>query len=663
MSNINIQRAIENIRSTTTVFTPIIEAIVNAIEAIEAAKGVQGLIQIRVRRSRQGEIDASESKILDVLVHDNGIGFTQENRESFDTLYSELKLKQGGKGFGRFTCLKYFDDLHVESIFFDGVFRQRTFTMGKKQEIIVHETLKEVEATTSGTKITLSGERSGQLPRKLSTLSRGLVELLLPYFTTDGYACPRIELAEEDGSGTLVLNDYLDSSNAVIHELPLSEPTFTLESKNGSRSFRVRVFKMLFPKNRVSKISLVAHKREVTEASLASFIPEFADEFIEDPGGDESRRRNYILKAYVFGDYLDENVLLERGAFDFGKDSDLLLGISQSEIEERAAEIAKNAVASQMVSRQERKRERIQSYVEERAPWHKALLRTINMASFPTAPSDAEIEALLHREKFKVEVKVREEVTALLASEDPGELAEKAAELVSRVSESSKNELVHYVALRKQVLDLFRKSLESDADGHYQSETAVHSVIFPTKTDSQSIAYEDHNLWILDERLTFTNYLASDLPLDGGTSQRPDIIAFDRRIAFRSENETSNPVTIFEFKRPRRDDFVNQSSKEDPVRQIIRYVNAIRAGKFLTPKGRDVLVSQTTPFYGYVVCDLTPKVKQWLHEEVNFTPMPDNLGWFHWYANINLYVEVLSWDKMLRDADMRNRVFFHKLGI
>ena len=663
MSNINIQRAIENIRSTTTVFTPIVETVVNAIEAIEATPGTQGLVQIRVKRSPQGEIDASESRILDVLIQDNGIGFTEENRESFDTLYSALKLKQGGKGFGRFTCLKYFDDLHVDSIYFDGAFRRRTFSMGKKQDIIVNELVRDAAATASGTTITLAGERSGQLPRKLSTLSRGLVELLLPYFTTEGYACPRIVLTEEDGSSGLVLNDYLESSNAVIHELPLQEPTFTLESMTGSRHFRVRVFKMLYPKNKVSKVSLVAHKREVTEASLASFVPEFSDEFVEDPGGDESRRRNYILKAYVFGDYLDENVLLERGAFAFGKESDLLLGISQSDIEARAAEIAKNAVASQVVSRQERKRERIQTYVEEQAPWHKALLRTMNMASFPTAPSDAEIEALLHREKFKVEVKVREEVTALLASDDPGELAAKAAELVSRVSESSKNELVHYVALRKQVLDLFRKSLETDADGKYQSEGAVHSVIFPTKTDSQSIEYEDHNLWILDERLTFTNYLASDLPLDGGTSQRPDIIAFDRRVAFRSENEASNPVTIFEFKRPRRADFVNQSSKEDPVRQIIRYVNAIRAGKFLTPKGRDILVSQTTPFYGYVVCDLSPKVKQWLHDEVNFTPMPDNLGWFHWYANINLYIEVLSWDKMLRDADMRNRVFFYKLGI
>jgi hypothetical protein len=43
--------------------------------------------------------------------------------------------------------------------------------------------------------------------------------------------------------------------------------------------------------------------------------------------------------------------------------------------------------------------------------------------------------------------------------------------------------------------------------------------------------------------------------------------------------------------------------------------------------------------------------------------MPDRLGWFGWFKNINLYVEVVSWDKVLRDAKMRNRIFFEKLGI
>ncbi len=76
-----------------------------------------------------------------------------------------------------------------------------------------------------------------------------------------------------------------------------------------------------------------------------------------------------------------------------------------------------------------------------------------------------------------------------------------------------------------------------------------------------------------------------------------------------------------------------------------------------------MLVADNTPFYGYVVCDLTPKVEVWLHREKDFKPMPDRMGWFNWMGNINLYIEVVSWDKVLRDAKMRNQIFFEKLGI
>ena len=75
------------------------------------------------------------------------------------------------------------------------------------------------------------------------------------------------------------------------------------------------------------------------------------------------------------------------------------------------------------------------------------------------------------------------------------------------------------------------------------------------------------------------------------------------------------------------------------------------------------MVAENTPFYGYVVCDLTSKVEKWLETEKDFKPMPDGLGWFRWRGNINLYIEVISWDKVLKDAGMRNKIFFKKLGI
>src|SRR3546814_19276557 len=57
-------------------------------------------------------------------------------------------------------------------------------------------------------------------------------------------------------------------------------------------------------------------------------------------------------------------------------------------------------------------------------------------------------------------------------------------------------------------------------------------------------------------------------------------------------------MSTFESKNPQRDDFVNPSSREDPVQQIVRYVNDNRDGKYKTPEGRKILVAENTPFYG-----------------------------------------------------------------
>ncbi len=163
--------------------------------------------------------------------------------------------------------------------------------------------------------------------------------------------------------------------------------------------------------------------------------------------------------------------------------------------------------------------------------------------------------------------------------------------------------------------------------------------------------------------MNFSSYVSSDRILNRDSGDRPDLLIYNNQVAFRGENELSNPITIFEFKKPSRDDFVNPGAKEDPVQQLVRYVNTIRDGKYLTPEGRKINVDLNTPFYGYIICDLTPKVERWLEREKDFKPMPDRLGWFHWMDNINLYVEVISWDKVVKDANMRNRIFFNKLGL
>lgn len=666
MSNINIRRVIDNIRSGTTVYTPVIELIVNAIQAMPPGEGANGRIDVTVLRAQDLGLFDLVPAVDGFAVRDNGVGFTKTNRDAFDELYTANKLTQGGKGFGRFTCLKYFDRLHVESDFRQGdTMLHRTFDMGVENDIIVGETIGASEAKHPGTTVTISGIRAIKLQdRGVDIIARSLVEKLLPYLVDTTVPCPRIVVQDVGGANAVVLNDYLSGGDGHISEMEVAAPVFTLPAADGAREFLVRVFKFYSPRSQKSKISLVAHRREVTDVTIQTYVPEFADEFHDASlPADGGRDRNYIVKAYVYGSYLDENVSLERGAFHFGRDTDLLLGVTQAQIESAAADITREAMGEDISTRRERKQKRIDAYVANEAPWHASVAAEADFSSLPMNPSDTEIEIHLQRHKHAVEIRTRSEVATILAKPDMSALSEQVAKVLAQISQTSKNDLAHYVSMRKCVLDLFRKSLERDEHGRYRSEGEVHDIIVPRRKDSDDLDYDDHNLWILDERLNFADYLTSDLPMNGPQSDRGDVTIFNHKVAFRGENEASNPIIIFEFKRPLRHDFANASSDDDPVEQVVRYVRRFRSGDFQTPEGRDIIVTETTPFYGYVVCDLTTKVRDWVRDVKDFTPMPDGLGWYRWYSNMNLYIEVLSWDKVRKDAEMRNKIFFHKLGI
>ncbi len=662
MSNVNIKRVVENIRANTTVYTPIVEMIVNAIQAIESGGATAGRVAIRVYRDEQLEMDGGLSEVRSFDIEDNGVGFTDANREAFDTLYTDAKIREGGKGFGRFVCLKYFDDLRVQSVYrhTDGGLKQRNFTMGKDKDIIVNETDLPCPDMNPGTTVHL-GVLQKPIDKKLNTIARNLVEKLLPYFISGDYACPSIVLSEADGTDPIRLNDFVSNElSAVIQELPVAQGSFALPGLLSEEEFLVRVFRLYFPKHQKSKISLVAHKREVSGSTLSKYIPEFSDDFYDRTGGGENHERNFIVKAYVFSSFLDRTVLLERSGFEFQMDNDALFGISQSDIESRAAEIAKDTVGHEIAQRQEKKRLRVQSYVDDEAPWHKQVASRIDLTTMPYNATTEEIDGRLQREKLVQDLRNKREVARLLA--DSQDLkGEAVAAIISRISEASKNDLVHYVALRRNVIDLFGKSLQKNAAGVYESEGVVHDIIFPRHGDTERTAFEAHNLWIIDERLNFTDYVSSDVPLN--STDRPDLLAYSRGVLFRGDNEPSNPITVFEFKKPKRDNFADPSAKEDPVSQILRYVNSIRKGEYTTPEGRPMLVGDNTPAYGYVICELTQKVKDWLRLEKDFKEMPDCLGWFRWFDNNKLYMEILGWDKLLKDAKMRNQIFFQKLGI
>jgi hypothetical protein len=666
MSKINIQGTIDNIKSKSNVYTPLIEAIVNSIDSISLGGVSAGKVDITLIREQVFSFDDSLPPVTSIEIHDNGIGFTQDNRDSFDTLYSLTKKDAGGKGFGRFMFLKYFGDVRIESIYKDkeGKLWMRKFRFGRKYDIIVDETNDLAEGLEQKTTVFLSNLYNDKhFDKEIETISRKILERLLIFFINENFTCPIITVREQDGSSQIVLNDYHRTAD---HEIQLVKTVpMEVKASNGLvENFTIKIFKIYFSKVD-SKIILTAHNREVTETALHSFVPEFEEEFFDefDKSG-KIVQKNYIIKTYVLGHYLDSNVSLERENFNFDKEKpDSYFAFSQSDIERQAAEVTKKAFEDDVKIRAEKKQKRIFEYVAREAPWHKSYIQHVDITMFPSNATNERIEIELQRHKFQVEQQTRTDISFLLNNTADDEFPDRLSQIVSKITEIGKSDLAHYVCNRKAVLQVFEELRKRNEDGTASLEKEIHSLIYPMNRDSSNTSYEEHNLWLLDERLVFSEYIASDRKISTAVDalDEPDLVIFDIKNTYRSgENEFSNPLTIFEFKRPKRKTY---SQDEDPILQIGNYLEKIRAGKYEMPMGLEpIKVNESTPVYAYVVCDIVDKIQEFARNN-QLTITADKEGYFGYHAGFRMYVEIMSFKKIYTNANLRNKIFFKHLHL
>lgn len=648
--------------NTTNVYTPLIEAIVNSIQAIEDRWNEDGEIIITLTREGQWVLsldDEAIPEIVSIAIEDNWIWFNPVNIESFDELYSELKIERWCKGFWRFMFLKYFDTVKIESNYQDWTeYKSTRFDFWRWEDFVENQIISAATKDMSWTILYLNNLREWKFEKKLSTIARRIVDKLLIYFINDDYKCPTIRIV--DGWNEEILNDYINTHKEITL---VDTKNIILNSSEESEEFNIKIFKNYYPDNRKSKIILSAHNREVTDRSISEYIPEFSENFFEEIQNDkgENVKVDYFVRVYISGDYLNRNVTDDRGEFKFADKNEMFLQFSSEDIEIEASKIIKSYFSSDVHSRSEKKIAQIKTYVEKEAPYYSDYLKDLDYSNIPYNLDNTKIEMELHRAKYEQEKDVKIWMQQILNSEN-GEINEKTEEIFLKLSKSKKSDLAKYVTSRKVIIDYFMKLLELQYSWKYSSENAVHNMIFPIRSSSDDTSYFEHNLWLLDERLSFTQYILSDKPLDWKNGDRTDILVFDNPMIYRWENEASNPITVFEFKRPGRDDFTNKSEEEDPIDQIIRYVMKVKAWECTNTNGRQIITGTNTPFFWYLICDLTPKVKDWLVLK-NYNIMPDAQWYFYWHSTLNLYIEVLSWDKVLKDAKMRNWVFFDALWI
>lgn len=647
---------------------PLYEAIVNSIQAIEDNQSKeQGIINISVLRDTDdlfSEQDKSIGAINGFEVSDNGIGFTNDNFKAFSTSDTTFKASRGGKGVGRFLWLVAFKEVEIESHYLqNGKMNYRRFLFSKKGDAIEDVSEKNSQYTANRTTVKLSGfipKYKDQCPKRVETISSYIIEYFLEYFIRSN--CPHITLIDKEANETINLNDIFDNEIKANSDM--------IQFKIGNYDFSLLHVHLYSAHTKEHGVNYCANDRVVKYDRLVGHIPNLIKRL------HDKEDREFVYAAYVEANMFDSTVNSERTSFAIAEDGSELEfeDISWEEIKKGVIEQCRYHLLEFTEVIKEKKKEQIENFIATEAPMYRPILKYIdkNIDMINPEISDQDLDVKLYEAYQEYEIKLKKEGQELLKDNKIKEIdnfkeySSRLKAYFEKLSDINKSDLARYVCHRKAVIEFLQRQLEIDDDGKYQREERIHNIIFPMGKTSEEDDIDNQNLWLIDEKLVYHSFLASDKqlrkvdPLVSDSKKEPDIIVFDKACTFvPSIDQPFSSIVIIEFKRPMRD---NYTEDENPFDQVADYIDDIRKGKAKTPKGRDIPITPNVPFFCFIVCDMNDQLEK-RAKKFELDKTPDGQGYFGYKKHYHAYFEVLSFSKMVSDAKKRNAVFFDKLNL
>ncbi len=652
---------------------PLFEAISNSIHAIDDAKETKGMIEVEVVRCKAPDLFKDEptinQPIQGFVIHDNGVGFTDANFKSFQTSDSTRKRTRGGKGVGRFLWLKAFDRIEVESVFErKGKLYKRSFEFKLGESGVENEQVIEIADTPRKTIVRLTDfkaeyRKHQSCPKSATTAARRIVEHFLELFILE--TCPAIRLRDEHEKTDIDLNDLFR------REMRLDVCRTDFQVKG--HKLHVTHVRLLAPQDIPHSLSFCAHNRSVKTEPLAKHLPHLEAALTEPEG-----EKKFLYAGYVSGQALDGSVNAERTRFDLlDRDADTVFTseLYWQDILDAAVRQAKERLDPYTQPLNEAKKERIRKFVATEAPQYRPLLKhkAERIDALRSSLTDEQLDVELYQIGQEWDLEIRSEYRKLLAEKDETAISQEEfrrryERFLEEWNEAGIAKLARYVVHRKATLDFLNERRGLKETGKYHLEDAIHEIIFPLKKTSDDVRIENTNLWIIDEKLAYHYFLASDKPLkqidatiEVDSLERPDLLIFDRPFAFADSGPPFSAIVIIEFKRPARDDYSGKEEK-NPIAQVYDYIELLKEGKAKDRRGVPISIPAHLPIYAYIVCDLTPTLQKQARD-YQLTRTPDSQGYFGYHKEYGAYIEVISFDKLIDDAQRRNKILFDKMGL
>lgn len=648
----NFSGRIKNFPTPKNPFVSVYEAISNSLQAIKKSNTEHGQIDINIRRMAETLTDGGIYPIRSIEIIDNGIGFNEENYTSFKTFDSPHKQSIGGKGIGRLNWIKTFNNIFVKSSYTIGSENFfRSFEFNIKSEIELKDS-KKTEDKKIETSILLSGLKPDYYKKSAIDLEH-IANKIIQHFTSYFVIGLDIIINVHDGDDTICLNHFFKSEKYIdskSEEVQVNGKTFDLK----------HVFLKTSP-NSTHKIFVCAQNRVVTKISIPN-IEELPSSF-------DIENSKAIYQCFISGDFLDEDVNQERNEFNsivFDKVNEEDLFGSDLNLYNIVIEKITEYLDSYLEPYKLEKMNKLREYIKNDAPEYSHLYNKkkekLGKISYSTIRSKNKLKV----ELFKINQRINlENYSAVNDFEIQNQVDDsKIQEIMESITDIAKSELVSYVVKRKLVLQVLRKMLSYKEDETYFLEGKLHNLFFPMKTDDSGIDYNQHNLWLIDERLSYSYKYFSDKQLkkvfkDSESLKRPDGLFMDAVSFTDATNGYADNITIVEFKRPGRDDY---NSKDNPIEQVYDYIDLMVNKNAKGSNGEIVNVDENTKFVAYIIADITKSLKREINK-AKLQPTANNLTFFGYNNAYKVFIEVIPYSVILDNSIKRNEVFFKKISI
>lgn len=693
--------SLDKIKKNPDQLQPLYEAFTNSLEAIRQLNVDSENGWITITLSFMPNLLSTETGSLDlqsISIEDSGIGFNDEEYERFINLNDNRK-GYFNKGSGRVQYLHYFEKTEFVSTFKSdnstSKFKQRKFTLSKSNAFLRHNAIirddgiQDVEATTSGTKLTFTTPLSETDLKfynslTLTELREAIINRYLAFFCENRNTIPKIRLQKLISS--TIKEEYEIQSQDIPQydkeqeiEINYSRGSFdgkTIEKTQRVEKLSLKGFKISKDKLKKNGLKLTSKGEIAKDLKLDSLL---ADDNID------GNRYLFLLS----GEYINNRDTDTRGNLTIPtlEEFKKRIGNSQSPEMFQEEEIllddirdkANETIVKMYGEIVQRTDEKKKTLAELQAMF---LLdyESITDAKIKTSDSEEEILEKVYKADAKLAAKRDSEIKKSVdrintlnpnSKEFDADFKVEVERLTKVIPLQNRTALTHYVARRKLVLDLFDKILKRQLDVQNNGdkvllEALIHNILFQKSSDKP----QNSDLWLINEDFIYFSG-TSDKQLNKVTIE--DELLFKE--VFSSEEEKyltslgenrkikrpdvllfpdEGKCIIIEFKAPE----VNVS---EHLSQIDFYANLIRnytEDKF-----------QITTFYGYLIGesieprDVLGRVSSYEHSyqfDYLYRPSQKVIG-FDGRSDGSIYSEVIKYSTLLERAKRRNSIFIDKL--